>query len=81
MLATPADVRRYVDADDRELSLVLRRAEEWVEERVVLNGHVPPAVCEATALLAAVYRSDPLAMYSEADVPNMVRVMIIPWTG
>jgi hypothetical protein len=78
MYASPEDLARYVRSEDPRG--VLHHAEDWIRERVVLNGVVPAAVTEATALLAAVYEVNPVAYVNEAEVPNMVRLMILPWS-
>ena len=78
-LAHPNDVRRYVDLPNGDLSS-LQSASDWVESRVALNGRIPDAVREATALLAAVYHCDPDSRTDDSRVPNMVRVMLVPWS-
>lgn len=81
MFASVRDVYKYVGPDGLtgRFILPLHAADMWVRQRVQLNGHVPPAVREATALLAAVYMDDEDAMTDESRIPNMVRVMLIPW--
>ena len=79
LLADTDDVRRYFDLPAEDgASLTL--ASNWVRNRTELNGHVPPAVREATALLAAVFAVNPRALDDESEVPNMVRCMLIPWS-
>ena len=79
MLASLCDVVAYVGDDVRLPSPELHAADMWVRRRVVVNGYVPLAVREATALLAAVYMCDEAAMTDESRVPNMIRLMLIPW--
>jgi hypothetical protein len=85
-LATVADVNAYVPLETSAVGAYftsLSVANHWVGERV--HGvwpaeHPPAAVREAVALLAAVFICDPLAMRDESRVPNMVRLMLVPYS-
>jgi len=89
MLATLSDVSEYL-GDDNEFIIYgggpfqpLRDADAWVRSRIdrdkVSFSDCPPAVTAATALLAAVFHVDPDSLGDEARIPNMVRVMLVPW--
>jgi hypothetical protein len=83
MLASLSDVNSYlVTTQAYPLASDLLKAERWVAERVhgLWPQDFPPlAVREAAALLAAIFVCDPLAAEDESRVPNMVRLMILPY--
>lgn len=85
MLASVQDVVAYTGPGvlpfGRRLT-ELHDAERWVSERVhgLWPENFPPlAVREATALLAAIFLCDPEAVVDESRVPNMVRLMLLPY--
>jgi hypothetical protein len=80
LLATPEDVERYVAAPRETARAALRSATRWIETHADVPWTTPPAVEEATALLAAVFVVDPAAMRDDSRVPDMVRQMIRPWS-
>lgn len=62
----------------------LSRARDWVWSRIdtsrlKVGKPYPSPIIEACALLASVFVADPDAARNEARVPNMVRLMILPW--
>lgn len=80
MSITTASEARSYGVSDSEFGPKLERARRWVEERVELEPLVQPtAVVSAIGLLAAVFSADPAAEHDESRVPNMVRLMLIPW--
>ena len=78
MIAAPRDVAEYVGYGV-ERGPELLAADMWVRRHVRLESPLPPALREAAALLAAVYLADEAAMTDESRVPNMVRLMLVPW--
>jgi hypothetical protein len=87
-LADELDVRAITRVKYRQLTLVtdaLDHAEDWVwpQVKVRMNGtaHAPAAIRDATALLAAVYIADPLALKDDSRIPNLVRLQILPWAS
>lgn len=81
MLASPRDVAEYVGADVAEARRrpELLAADMWVRRHARVDGTADPAVRCAAALLAAVYIADEAAMMDDSRVPNMVRLMLVPW--
>lgn len=58
------------------LQEALGAADRWIDQRVRLNGSVPPYISEAASLLAAVIAHHPEAETDEAAIPNAVRLML-----
>lgn len=86
MLATLKDLGEYIDLSSMSYGAgpfqPLIDADAWVRDRVKDSeafSSCPPAVRAATALLAAVYHDDPVAAVDESRVPNMVRLMLLPY--
>jgi hypothetical protein len=82
-MITAADVAAYtVPTHAFPLMTDIRAAEDWVHDHVKADwpaAFPPPAVKEAAALLAAVFTCDPAAVKDESRVPNMVRLMLLPY--
>ena len=78
-LAAPARAEAYIG--ETPCYDALLGAEMWMENHITLDDELPPEpVREAAALLAAVIHVNPQAASDEAHVPNMIRLMVLPWT-
>lgn len=83
-LAYPEDVWAYnSDATTEQAREGIAAAERWVLENapyLELMSYPPLAAREAVALLAAIHVDDKTAIRTgKGAIPNMVRLMILPW--
>jgi hypothetical protein len=86
MLTSLRDVQSYAGPQNMPVGRYVTELDEatsWINARV--HGlwpaeHPPAAIREAVALLAAIFICDPLAMRDESRVPNMVRLMLVPYS-